>query len=908
MILRSIEVKGWRCFPDTVRLAGFGERLNVVYGPNASGKSTLFQALIRALLDNYRVGGDDAATLRPWGRQLTPRVTVEFRHAAQDYRVTKQFLDRPSVTLERMDRAGYVSLAEAEAADTQLRTMLGATAPGRGLVQPRNWGLAQVLWTLQGDLNLRELTGETAADIRTILGAQFAGPGGSRLEQRIEALYGQFFNARGGYRSGQHAPEVVRLEGQLGAVREQLAKAKQQLQDFQQGSLRLEGIRAEKAQLARELARCDEALAASRVSAREYAELSLDRQRREGQAHAAEADYRRIEQQIESIRTADAELNTTQAERGRIAAALPLLRDRAASSRAEAQKRKTALENERGKQAEVDAARAEAALAKSYVATRLAGSALSLKLEQARELTGQVAAAKSDRALLAAPDAAELRSIRKAVKTRDDAQIKLDAALIQVELEPVRDISVTVLEGERLEATIIPRGIPRSFSGAPGVVLEIEGLGRLRARGPATNADELRQDLRKAEIKLGKATEPFGTCDLEALEHLAEKATTLEQRSAELSARLEGLLGDATEESVSAELVRYQNAAASIEADRLRWKDNKPDEGTLEKSAIQLERQVREAVQAAEILWTNAENLASAASTAAATDEARLDEISKREDALVQQLARLRSDGLTEEARAQSRARAAMAWEAARANVSEIERRLAEFPGDPAEDVKRLERQRAGLEKRERDAFEREKTEEVRLADTAAKGPYKSVAVAEEAVDALSARLAREQARASAIKLLWQTVCQSRTTAVSAVIAPVETAATAMLHRIAGGKLGRIRFSEGLMPSGLAIEAADGPIAIDDASGGEREQIFLATRLALADVLAREERQLVIFDDVLTATDTARMARITRLLDESADKAQIVILTCHPERYGALEGANFLDVEQAAIAASAGVR
>jgi uncharacterized protein YhaN len=95
----------------------------------------------------------------------------------------------------------------------------------------------------------------------------------------------------------------------------------------------------------------------------------------------------------------------------------------------------------------------------------------------------------------------------------------------------------------------------------------------------------------------------------------------------------------------------------------------------------------------------------------------------------------------------------------------------------------------------------------------------------------------------------------------------------------------------------LEVGETDAPVMLDDASGGEREQIFLATRLALAEVLAREERQLVLLDDVLTATDTARMARIMYLLEESADTTQIVILTCHPERYLALDGAEFFDVE-----------
>ena len=69
-------------------------------------------------------------------------------------------------------------------------------------------------------------------------------------------------------------------------------------------------------------------------------------------------------------------------------------------------------------------------------------------------------------------------------------------------------------------------------------------------------------------------------------------------------------------------------------------------------------------------------------------------------------------------------------------------------------------------------------------------------------------------------------------------------------------------------------------------------------RLALGRVLAKDERQLVVLDDVLNATDTGRLARVLTLLEESADHLQIVILTCHPERYRALEQAQFFELQQ----------
>jgi uncharacterized protein YhaN len=66
----------------------------------------------------------------------------------------------------------------------------------------------------------------------------------------------------------------------------------------------------------------------------------------------------------------------------------------------------------------------------------------------------------------------------------------------------------------------------------------------------------------------------------------------------------------------------------------------------------------------------------------------------------------------------------------------------------------------------------------------------------------------------------------------------------------------------------------------------------------LGEVLAKDERQLVVLDDVLNATDTGRLARLLTVLEEAADCLQIVILTCHPERYRALEAATFFNLQE----------
>jgi exonuclease SbcC len=53
----------------------------------------------------------------------------------------------------------------------------------------------------------------------------------------------------------------------------------------------------------------------------------------------------------------------------------------------------------------------------------------------------------------------------------------------------------------------------------------------------------------------------------------------------------------------------------------------------------------------------------------------------------------------------------------------------------------------------------------------------------------------------------------------------------------------------------------------------------------------------VVFDDVLTATDSGRLARVMAVLEEAAERLQVLVLTCHPERYRGLRRGRFFDFE-----------
>jgi hypothetical protein len=277
----------------------------------------------------------------------------------------------------------------------------------------------------------------------------------------------------------------------------------------------------------------------------------------------------------------------------------------------------------------------------------------------------------------------------------------------------------------------------------------------------------------------------------------------------------------------------------------------------------------------------------------------------------------LTSDGKTDEVRAGELGQIALSWDAARAALQDIEGKIAALGEDPSEEAAKLRSQLDAIRQEATRAFGEEKTEEGKLLELSARGPYSALALAEEEVATIEDSLGREGLRVAAIRLLRDTLAGCRAQALAGVVEPVESAVARTLQRIAGPRLGRVRLGDALEPAqvipaslamGTSVEtgvpvrmgaSVETGVPVENVSGGEQEQLHLATRLALAEVLAKDERQLVVLDDVLLATDTGRMARVLRVLEDAAQRLQVLILTCHPERYRALDGANFVDLEAA---------
>lgn len=205
MRLRSLEVHNFRIIRHTK--LEFADGLNVLYGPNELGKSTLVDALRAAFL--LPVGSKAIEELVPWGTDDVPRVTVEFelpdtvvaesetanegtkdqtapKATSTRWRVSKSFGGgaRSTATLERLAANGRV-LEEVRGRDVdgRLRALLswGIPAPG-GKGAPRGRPESYLTTALLGDQE------RVVAIFDTDIDKDGADSGRSRLTDALGAL------------------------------------------------------------------------------------------------------------------------------------------------------------------------------------------------------------------------------------------------------------------------------------------------------------------------------------------------------------------------------------------------------------------------------------------------------------------------------------------------------------------------------------------------------------------------------------------------------------------------------------------------------------------------------------------------------------------------------------------------
>jgi DNA repair exonuclease SbcCD ATPase subunit len=499
------------------------------------------------------------------------------------------------------------------------------------------------------------------------------------------------------------------------------------------------------------------------------------------------------------------------------------------------------LEMRRGQQA----ARLEQLEQEARKAAATEAEAERALLKARQETAQQIEVLRARLEGLQAPAPQALEQMERLAGQMAELETKLESALLHAEFEAEQAVRIEVVEGEPAGWLELAGGERVRVSGSPRIEMRVPGAGRLRLTGPAESAADLRRRLEDARAMLAKLAAPFGNAPIEELKKRRREADTLvldlERLGQALRAHDEGRSGEA----VGLAAARKEKADAEQRlADERRGAQALEEEERRLKSDSRSEEEIRRAL-----------------------------------DGLA-----LEAHGLSEKIRA-------------------LEGRLASFANDLEE---RLSAARQGAEALQR-ALVGARTEmeqaRLRLAELQGQAVYSAIAEKEARIEEIRRKLEAARLEAEAAKLLRAALLEALEEAESQVLPQVEQRATVLLGRLAGGFAERVALQadswqpQAVRPAGMKTEVK--PACV---SGGEQEQIHLAVRLALADVLTENEPFPVVLDDALLATDDARLGRTVELIEERRGRMQFLILTCHPERFSGLAGARLIRLGQGAAA------
>ena len=250
MKLRKLTVNKFKRFTVPTQLCEIGDGLNLVVGPNELGKSTLLDALRAVLFERYSSGARSIKALRNDRSGAAPVVELVFEVDGAEYTLTKRFVRRPLARLRCPDG----TLLEADAAENELRNLLGFFEAGIRGATSETLGMWGVLWVQQGQSfgrrtcqsrHLRASARGCMSEVGMVLG----GRRGREIPQVIEKLRGELVSPsqrqpRGEYKntlddvSGleQCLSERQQQQLEMSKTLEQLAAAKARLSRLEDGN------------------------------------------------------------------------------------------------------------------------------------------------------------------------------------------------------------------------------------------------------------------------------------------------------------------------------------------------------------------------------------------------------------------------------------------------------------------------------------------------------------------------------------------------------------------------------------------------------------------------------------------------------------------------------------------------
>jgi DNA repair exonuclease SbcCD ATPase subunit len=859
-------------------------------GRNEAGKSTLFEAMTRALFDRHNSKAEEIRFIQPLGSSLSPEAELIFCANGDRYKICKRFLDQPVSKLYK-ERGGSWELDhEGDSADTELRNILQGEAAGR-TTKPEHRGLAQALWYLQYEQPLPEKAwvDSVKQGLTGLVQHVAESTDERRIFDGIETVYRADFTPTGRVAARseltQLVEEIQEDEQQLGELRsrsEHVEDLRSNLEELtardSEGALSLKQARSDLQQLAEEL-KAANALEEQIQKKGEAVRISEETLRKLSE------DQDNIQRRTKEIDDRNKDLGSTLTESERLEA--DARQEQLAAAR---HHKKWKEEYEPKLHIGENGLRVLQALERLRRLT-LDKERLQSHLSRVGNVEQELQTSKQNLASLHAPSEQELHSFQVTLSDLRLVEAQLEASAIRIAFQ---------LDDEKAVVKAEPKAQPSKdddeFLVTAPTSFTIYGVGVVRVRGGGTSIEELNAEAMEHRSNINNTLQTYAAEGPQALSDLSQERLDLEDKVKRLRDRLDELAEEEPAEEPEEELARVEvgirEESEVSKAAPEEWKswggqkirDTNSTLGIEKVRLIGLIKEEQSYEEKAKDTHLGFITQAQEASNIVSGLRSRIRSFEQENTEVLKTYGTAAHlNGLVAQAEVQlhdAKAELGSLTQDYEARVG-LPKRLYE---QGVESVKKLGEQLGQISN---DIVDRK----ARIEEAAAQGLYSQTADLEGALQAKSRRLEIIQRRAHAAKLLRDIVASYRVQQSAALAVPVATLVGNWLRLLTDDAYDALDLSEELLPISVHSRRYGEPLPLESLSYGTYEQVVVLVRLALGVLLSRDERNLVIIDDRLVNADSVRMKRLCLVLEEVASKTcQVVVATCDDTRYSGIAG------------------
>ncbi|WP_019145495.1 AAA family ATPase [Aeromicrobium massiliense] len=863
MRLLRIRLKDFRGVEESeVRLDAPG--VTVVVGPNEVGKSSLAEGL--RLVRQYKSASShrDVKAVQPTHRDVGPEVEIEVETGPYHFVYTKRWLRKHRTELTVL--APRRQQLSGDEAHDRVEAMFAETLDAT---------LWDALQQVQGD-SLHQPALGRATPLQAALSGRAGADDGSvhaALVDRAAAERALYLTATGKPTKELADAEQRRAdaEHELSQAREAMARVESDLEAHARTVSRLADLQPRVAERAEVLAQ---------VEQRHQTVVGLRRELERAEAAVREAELvaadarRRVEERqvlVAEVAERQRSLTSLDVEHEQVAARLAETETLLAPA---VERRETA------RQAHGDATAALAAARRQVEQARAGAELASLRdrVQRAQKAADELRSAHEAQERNGL-DAAALRRVEQAQLDVDSALAAARAGAARIVVEPLGD-AVVHLDGRPVVRVVEHEVIAETEVDVPDVV-------RVRVL-PDRSADEQAERVGRVRDVLAALLAAHDVPDLVAAREKAAEHADLVRAAEAAAATRDLVLAGESLDRLTARLTVLEERAEAAPAEPLEVLEDALD--AADRVLRETERERDDAGADHDRLSDQVGALRADHARAAARREAAHAEL----DRLRTRLEADRAQQLDEALQATAD-ESAHAGDAARAEVARLRDALDDLGAELLE--VELENARGAVENagREIAALEAERVRlESVLDDRGRDGLQDRLDQALAAVHDAERTHESVRARAAAADLLHEVLHRHQHETRARYVDPFRREVETLGRPVFGPDFA-VEIADDLSVESRTLDGVTVPFA--GLSGGAREQLALLTRLATARLVDPADGAPVVLDDSLGFSDPDRRRRLATVLALAGRQAQVVVLTCDPDRFAHLGQARFVALD-----------